>query len=93
MDIPSTDWQRTSINLTQSNEITLRFRATTPHNPSYWQIYLSKPGFDSASETLSWNQLQLIHQQSDVPADAGYYTLQVPLPTDRHGAAVLYTRW
>ncbi|KUM52080.1 lytic polysaccharide monooxygenase [Rheinheimera sp. EpRS3] len=93
MDIPSTDWQRTSINLTQSNEITLRFRATTPHNPSYWQIYLSKPGFDSASETLSWNQLQLIHQQNDVNAEAGYYNLNVQLPADRSGPAVLYTRW
>jgi predicted carbohydrate-binding protein with CBM5 and CBM33 domain len=93
MDIPSQHWQRTSINLTQSNEITLRFRATTPHNPSYWQIYLSKPGFDSASETLSWNQLQLIHQQNDVNAEAGYYNLNVQLPADRSGPAVLYTRW
>ena len=93
MDIPSPHWQRTSINLAQSNEITLRFRATTPHNPSYWQIYLSKPGFDSASETLSWNQLQLIHQQNDVNAEAGYYNLNVQLPADRSGPAVLYTRW
>ncbi|WP_215398645.1 lytic polysaccharide monooxygenase [Rheinheimera oceanensis] len=93
MDIPSTDWQHTSINLAQNNEITLRFRATTPHNPSYWQIYLSKPGFDSASETLSWNQLQLIHQQADVPAEAGYYNLNLQLPADRSGPAVLYTRW
>ncbi|PKM17932.1 MAG: chitin-binding protein [Gammaproteobacteria bacterium HGW-Gammaproteobacteria-15] len=93
MDIPSTDWQRTSINLAQSNEITLRFRTTTPHNPSYWQIYLSKPGFDSASETLSWNQLQLIHQQNDVTAEAGYYNLNLQLPADRSGPAVLYTRW
>jgi predicted carbohydrate-binding protein with CBM5 and CBM33 domain len=93
MDIPSTDWQRTSINLTQSNEITLRFRATTPHNPSFWQIYISKPGFDSARETLSWNQLQLIHQQNDVSAEAGYYNLNVQLPADRNGPALLYTRW
>jgi predicted carbohydrate-binding protein with CBM5 and CBM33 domain len=93
MDIPSTDWQRTSINLTQSNEITLRFRATTPHNPSFWQIYISKPGFDSARETLSWNQLQLIHQQNDVSAEAGYYNLNVQLAADRNGPALLYTRW
>ncbi|MEO3877660.1 lytic polysaccharide monooxygenase [Rheinheimera fenheensis] len=93
IDIPSAHWQRTTIDLAQSSELTLRFRATTPHNPSFWQIYLSKAGFDIASEPLSWSQLQLIHQQSDVPADAGYYTLQVPLPTDRSGPAVLYTRW
>ncbi|KKO45098.1 chitin-binding protein [Arsukibacterium ikkense] len=93
MDIPSADWQRTPIDLAQHSELTLRFRATTPHNPSFWQIYLSKPGFDAAAAPLSWSQLELIYQQSDVPADAGYYTLQVPLPTDRSGPAVLYTRW
>ncbi|WP_408015057.1 hypothetical protein [Rheinheimera lutimaris] len=35
--------------------------------------------------------MQLIYQQSDVPADAGCYTPQVPLPTVRSGPAVLYT--
>lgn len=93
MDIPSAEWQRTTIDLAQQTELTLRFRATTPHNPSFWQIYLTKPGYDATAAPLSWNQLELIHQQSDVPADAGYYTLQVPLPTDRNGPAVLYIRW
>ncbi|MCD1596977.1 lytic polysaccharide monooxygenase [Rheinheimera aquimaris] len=93
MDIPSADWQRTAIDLSQNQTLTLRFRATTPHNPSFWQIYLSKPGFDTAAAPLSWDQLQLIHQQDDVPAEAGYYTLQVPMPADRTGPAVLYTRW
>lgn len=93
MDIPSADWQRTIIDLSQNQTLTLRFRATTPHNPSFWQIYLSKPSFDATAAPLSWDQLQLIHQQDDVPAEAGYYTLQVPMPADRTGPAVLYTRW
>ena len=93
IDIPSADWQRTVVDLNQNPTLTLRFRATTPHNPSFWQIYLSKPGFDAAAAPLSWGQLQLIHQQDDVVAEAGYYTLQVPMPADRTGPAVLYTRW
>lgn len=93
IDLPSANWQRTDIDLSQSQTIALRFRATTPHNPSFWQIYLSKPGFNPATAPLSWDQLQLIHQQTDVAAEAGYYTLQVPMPAGRSGSAVLYTRW
>ena len=38
MDIPSNAWQRTTIDLATSSELTLRFRATTPHSPSFWQV-------------------------------------------------------
>lgn len=93
IDLPSGDWQRTVIDLSQNQTLALHFRATTPHNPSFWQIYLSKPGFTVATAPLSWDQLQLIHQQDDVTAEAGYYTVQVPMPADRSGPAVLYTRW
>ena len=93
IDIPSASWQRTVVDLSQSQTLRLRFRATTPHNPSYWQVYLSKAGFNAAAEVLTWQHLQLIHQQTDVLADAGYYTLDIPMPTDRTGPALLYTRW
>ena len=93
IDIPSASWQRTVVDLSQSQPLRLRFRATTPHNPSYWQIYISKAGFNAAAEALTWQHLQLIHQQADVVADAGYYTLDIPMPTDRTGPALLYTRW
>ena len=93
IDIPSASWQRTVVDLSQSQTLRLRFRATTPHNPSYWQIYISKAGFNAAAEVLTWQHLQLIHQQTDVLADAGYYTLDIPMPTDRTGPALLYTRW
>lgn len=93
MDTISPHWQSTQLDVTTTPTLRLKFRATTPHNPSFWQIYLSKPGFDAGTTALSWDQLTLIHQQNDVPALAGYYELDVPLPTNRSGKAVLYTRW
>lgn len=93
MDLPSANWQPTVVNMQNSNSIKLRFRATTPHNPSFWQVYLSNSNFDVATEALSWQKLTLIHQQDDVPAQAGYYELDVQLPQNRSGKAVLYTRW
>ncbi len=93
MDVPSAHWQRTVIDLKTTPQLRVRFRATTPHNPSFWQFYLSNPSFDAASSPLSWEQLTLIHQQTDVPAVSGYYEIDVPLPKNRSGNAVLYTRW
>ena len=93
MDVPSAHWQRTVIDVKTTPQLRVRFRATTPHNPSFWQFYLSNPGVDAAAAPLSWEQLTLIHQQTDVPAVSGYYEIDVPLPKNRSGNAVLYTRW
>jgi len=93
MDLPSPHWQSTLIDVKTTPTLKVRFRATTPHNPSFWQFYLSNPDYDSATSVLSWEKLTLIHQQNDVPAQSGYYEIDVPLPQHRNGKAVLYTRW
>ncbi|MDP4536876.1 lytic polysaccharide monooxygenase [Alkalimonas collagenimarina] len=93
MNIASSHWQTTEINLSQSQILPLRFRATTPHNPSFWQFYLTKPDIDPAARALHWDDLELIYETGNTPAEAGYYLFDVPLPTDRTGPAILYTRW
>jgi predicted carbohydrate-binding protein with CBM5 and CBM33 domain len=93
MDIPSPHWQSTIIDLQTTPTLKVRFRATTPHNPSFWQFYLSTSDYDPANAALSWDKLTLIHQQNDVPAESGFYEIDVPLPKSRSGKAVLYTRW
>ena len=93
MDLPSPHWQSTVIDVNSTPMLQVRFRATTPHNPSFWQFYLSNNDYDSATAPLSWDKLTLIHQQNDVPAQNGYYEIEVPLPKSRSGKAVLYTRW
>ncbi|WP_053047554.1 lytic polysaccharide monooxygenase [Thalassomonas viridans] len=37
MNLPSPHWQTTEVIPDEQNNIQLRFRATTPHNPSFWQ--------------------------------------------------------
>lgn len=97
MDIPSPDWQKTPITLDTHGQLTLRYRAETPHNPSFWQFYLTKPGFDAASQPLTWADLTLVDQAGDVPVTTinglKYYEITITLPTDRQGDAVLYSRW
>ncbi|WP_269082404.1 lytic polysaccharide monooxygenase [Thalassomonas viridans] len=76
----------------------LRFRATTPHNPSFWQFYLTRPGFDPESQVISWADLERVQEHGDIEVTKdsdgkSYYHMAVHIPPERSGRAVLYTRW
>lgn len=97
MDIASPYWQRSLITPDSEGHVTVTFDAHTPHNPSFWEFYLSAPSFDADTETLSWQKLALIAEVSDVAVTSldgrNVYQIRVPFPRDRLGAATLYTRW
>lgn len=97
IDIPSADWQATPIDPSLNGKLTLLYRASTPHNPSFWKIYLSKPGYNPATDALAWSDLDLVAEFDNLPVvlinEKKYYQMSITLPTDRTGNAVLYSRW
>ncbi|MGL4268583.1 MAG: lytic polysaccharide monooxygenase, partial [Plesiomonas sp.] len=97
IDLPSAAWKKTLVDVTQGGKMTVRFLAATPHNPSFWQFFLSKPGFDAATQKLAWADLEQVASFNDVVVTTidgkKYYQMDIQLPTDRVGDAVLYTRW
>ncbi|MFC3031598.1 lytic polysaccharide monooxygenase [Pseudoalteromonas fenneropenaei] len=98
INTPHADWQKTTVTPNSNGELAIRFRATTPHNPSFWKIYLSKPGFDSATQALGWQDLELINEFGTLevvkdPDGKRYYDMVVNIPANRSGDAILYTRW
>ncbi|MCF7353886.1 lytic polysaccharide monooxygenase [Vibrio sp. CK2-1] len=97
IDLPSPDWQKTKLDLTNNGKVTLQYRANTPHNPSFWKVYLTKPNYDSATMPLAWSDLDLIAEFGNLATvelnGKKYYQMEVTLPTDRTGDAILYTRW
>lgn len=98
LDLASPHWQKTTVMPDGNGEILVRFNAQTPHNPSYWQFYLSKPHFNADTDVLKWQDLDLVSEFDDTPfytAPDGnrYYDFQVKIPADREGQALLYTRW
>ncbi len=98
LNLASPHWQKTIITPDGNNEITLKFNAQTPHNPSYWQIYLSKPTFNADTDKLSWQDLELVQSHGNIavtrePDGNRYYYMQVSIPAERSGQALLYTRW
>ncbi|WP_053062360.1 lytic polysaccharide monooxygenase [Photobacterium aquae] len=95
MSIPSGFWQRTKMQ--PGETFSLRYRATAPHVPGFWQVYLSKPGYDAARTSLRWRDLELIGTAGNIkPRNEGegqYFVFDVTLPRDRRGDATLVTRW
>ncbi|MGZ9899551.1 lytic polysaccharide monooxygenase [Shewanella gaetbuli] len=90
MGAEHSEWTRTEM---QPGTFELVFNATAPHNPSFWQFYLTKPGVD-VSKPLKWGDLELIQQYGNIAVDGDKkYRMEVTIPADRSGDAILYTRW
>lgn len=93
LNVPSPHWQRTNITPDENNQIELVFFGHAPHNPSYWEFYLTKPSYDP-TQPLTWNDLELIDTAGNIFVDSEKrYRTKVTFPADRSGDAILYTRW
>ncbi|MCF2855844.1 lytic polysaccharide monooxygenase [Pseudoalteromonas sp. SMS1] len=98
MNLPHSEWQTTDVKPSANGDLAIRFRATTPHNPSFWKFYLTKPTFNATTDVLSWADLDLITEVGNVnfvtdPDGKKFYEMTLNIPSDRSGRAVLYTRW
>ncbi len=89
MGAPHTAWTRTELN---TGTFEFVFNATAPHNPSFWEFYLTKPNAD-LSKALAWSDLDLIQTEGNVPVEGGKYLMNVTIPSDRSGDAILFVRW
>ncbi|PCK31088.1 lytic polysaccharide monooxygenase [Pseudoalteromonas piscicida] len=98
MSVVSEHWQRTLVEPNSQNRVAVSFRATTPHNPSFWQFFLSKPSYNGENSALTWNDLELINEFGNIdfvvdPDGKRFYKMEIDIPAGRQGNAVLYTRW
>lgn len=90
MGAEHTEWTRTEM---QPGTFELVFNATAPHNPSFWQFYITKAGVD-VTKLLKWDDLTLIQEYGNVAVgNDKKYRMNVTIPADRSGDAILYTRW
>ncbi|AOT10750.1 lytic polysaccharide monooxygenase [Pseudoalteromonas luteoviolacea] len=98
MNLPHADWQITDVKPNANGEVAIRFRATTPHNPSFWKFYLTKPTFNATTDMLNWTDLDLITEVGNInfvtdPDGKKFYEMTLNIPQERSGRAILYTRW
>nr|WP_238930452.1 lytic polysaccharide monooxygenase [Vibrio sp. S9_S30] len=93
LDVTSPHWQKTSLQLNENNEFELVFYAKTPHDPSYWEVYLSNASY-TGDAPLTWADLDmLVKSDKVVLGEDRRYRLTVKIPEGRTGDAILYTRW
>jgi predicted carbohydrate-binding protein with CBM5 and CBM33 domain/chitodextrinase len=98
VNLASPYWQKTEVMPNGDNNIQVRFNAQTPHNPSFWRIYLSKPSFNASTDILRWQDLELVQEHGNIDftksSDGNrYYNMDVHIPADRVGDALLYSHW
>lgn len=98
LNLASEHWQKTKVMPNGQGKIQIRFNAKTPHNPSLWKIYLSKPSFNASTDVLRWQDLELVQEHGNIdfikdPDGNRYYDMEVSIPENRSGDALLYSRW
>ncbi len=86
MDVPG-DWKTTSI----GTNYTIRLRDQAHHGADYLLVYITRPGFDPTTQSMGWDDLQLLTKTPRF-APADYYTVNLNVP-GRTGRAVIYVIW
>jgi predicted carbohydrate-binding protein with CBM5 and CBM33 domain len=89
------DWQKTSLPA-GGGRYQIVFNGVVAHNPSFWEVYLSKPGYNSGRSTLNWSDLELLGKFDNIPVSASKtYSMSVDLPSNRQAgeSAVMFIRW
>lgn len=89
LDLVREDWPTSDI---QSGPFTLRWYASTPHNPNVFRVYLTTPEWDP-SQPLSWGRLEEL-QTGAVGLSGDTYEIPTVLPsrTGRHALVVIWQR-
>ena len=98
MNLPSPFWQRSDVVPNANGDIKIKFLATTPHNPSFWEFYLSNANYDGDTMPLNWSDVTWVQSHDNInfikDADGRrFYEMNVHIPADRVGDAILYSRW
>lgn len=88
LNLARADWPSTTVS---SGPYKCVFYAHTPHEPSYFEVYLTKPGYDPL-KPLKWSDLERLPDPTDTVLDGMNYRFTVNLPA-RDGRHVLYVIW
>ena len=82
------DWPATKV---AAGDYDCTFYAATPHDPSYFEAYLTKADYDP-TQPLRWDDLDLLPYVQAPVRDGNNYRFTVNLP-ERTGRQILYVVW
>lgn len=107
LNVPGAGWQQTASSA--GGIVHLNWLATATHDPSYFEVYLTKQGFDVSTQSLGWSNLEYLGRWaagnaahpvaqgvSPNPVSGGTmpsYGWDVAIPRDRSGHHALVVIW
>lgn len=105
-DLVTPNWHKTVVTPV-NGKMDVRIQGTQPHVPSIIRIYLSKPGYNSATTPLKWSDLTQVHEESFTeyktdwttppyvgePPSIGNFQFKVPVPQGQTGNAIVFVYW
>jgi len=88
LNLARTDWPATRVNPGPFN---CTFYASTPHEPSFFRAYLTRPGYDP-TQPLKWSDLEPLAgaENARLVGSNYFFTVSFPQRTGRH---ILYVVW
>ncbi|MFJ9994236.1 lytic polysaccharide monooxygenase [Pseudomonas putida] len=91
LDQPA-NWTVQTLTKDRENKVTMTYRIAVPHSPAFWEIYVSRAGYDPTRQPLTWADLEAPQRLDEVPAVDGKYELKVDLG-QHSGRRIIYSRW
>ncbi|HRJ73784.1 MAG TPA: lytic polysaccharide monooxygenase, partial [Terrimicrobiaceae bacterium] len=88
LNLARTDWPATKVSPGHYHCV---FYAATPHDPSYFEAYITKPGYDP-TKPLKWSDLEALPGGEGAVLKGKNYEFDVHFP-ERTGRHVLYVIW
>lgn len=90
-DIPA-NWTAQEVTPNADGKVHFKFHIMAVHNPSFWRIYLSKPGYDASQRALKWDDLELLESLGNIEPTGNFYEMDVDFK-NHTGKRVVYIRW
>ncbi|MCF5720528.1 lytic polysaccharide monooxygenase [Pseudomonas syringae] len=104
LDHPTPNWTKTSV--TPGQSLTMRLIGTAPHVPSKFYPFITRPGFNTATDVLKWSDLIPLGQPENftvanknwqtppaIAGASGYFLITRPIPSNASGNGLIVGIW
>lgn len=93
-NLPRSDWTATTVQPDSHGQVGMTYYYTARHTPSFTEFYINKKDVDPTKKALGWNDVELLKRFDIAAGDPSVrHTVNVTIPADRVGKAVIFTRW
>lgn len=104
LDQPTPYWTKTDV--VSGQPLTMRLIGTAPHVPSRFYAFMTRPGFNTATDKLKWSDLQQLGQEETftvaqtnwetpprIAGASGYFKIVRPIPSEAAGNGLIVGIW